>query len=278
MKKKIAILGCGYLGTALAKHFSKLGYMMTGTTASLSQLKQLSSVVTKEIYAFGHDYNMIEYLLKENETLFITLAPISKDTYRETFLETAKTLRKVALDHTFPIKNIIFCSHVRIYGDHSGKWVDEESPLLSQTKEDIILIETEKLLQSLTESAGWNITILRLAELYGPGRELSKLAKNIGKKVLPGNGDFYTNMVHLQDVVLCFDHVLTHQLVGVYNLADDDHQTRKELYDLIAKKYKLAPIRWNPEIGIASKANYRASNHKIKSAGYHFQYPRRVLI
>ena len=68
-----------------------------------------------------------------------------------------------------------------------------------------------------------------------------------------------------------------HHLTGIYNLADDDHPTRKELYDEISKKFQVPEVTWDPSLTSLRSGNKRVSNHKIKQSGYRFVHPHRVL-
>jgi nucleoside-diphosphate-sugar epimerase len=101
--------------------------------------------------------------------------------------------------------------------------------------------------------------------------------QNLQGHPLPGTGEAYTNMVHKDDCVRAINYVHKHHLTGVYNLADDDHPTRKELYDLVAEKTKLPKVQWDASLSNLHRGNKRISNHKIKSAGYSFEHPHRVI-
>ena len=94
---------------------------------------------------------------------------------------------------------------------------------------------------------------------------------------LPGMGNQYTNMVHREDCVRVINYTLNHHLTGVYNLADNDHPTKKELYDEISKKMGLKPVNWDPNLTSFPLQSKRVSNHKIRGAGYHFIRPFRIL-
>jgi hypothetical protein len=61
--------------------------------------------------------------------------------------------------------------------------------------------------------------------------------------------------VEVEGISFC----LKHRLIGIYNLVNDDHPTRKELYS--------NDITWNPNLPHGNK-EYKVSNHKIISPGF----------
>ncbi len=271
----IAIIGCGYLGEELASLWTKKGFPVTATTRSPEKLEKLSKVAQKSVLLRGNDEEEFIPLIANHDTLVITIAPDGPEHYESAYLHTAKIFRKLALEMDMP-RDILYVSSTSVYGDHHGLWVDETSPLSGKGELAKILIEAEKTYASL-EEIGWNVTILRLSEIYGPGREISKRVKSVQNHPIPGSGDQYTNMIHKTDCAEAIHYLLSHHLTGIYNLSDDDHPSRKELYSLIAQKFHLNPVQWDPSLSSLHSGNKRISNHKIKAAGYIFHYPHRIL-
>jgi nucleoside-diphosphate-sugar epimerase len=267
----IVILGCGYIGTKLAKHFSNKGHFITTTTHNQKKLEELSKISQKSLILKGTEEGEMSLLLEENKSILLTVAADKLEDFEDAYLKTAQTIKQAAIN-TDQNLMLIYTSRALVYGDHNGKWVDENSDLLGQSDQAKILIETENVLQSLNK-LGWKTCIFRLSEVYGPGRELESKLVNI----LPAESNFYTNMIHIDDVIAAIDYAYEHRLVGIYNLADDDHPTRKELYDAICSKLKVPKIDWKSDYQMISEGNRRISNHKIKSTGYNFIHPKRKL-
>ncbi len=272
---KIVIIGCGYIGSEVAQIGKKRGYYVTATTRNPERLDALSKVSQKSIILKGNDEDELVPLIADNDAIIITIAADSPEHYESTYLNTAQILRHLALEMDLP-RHLIYTSSTSVYGDHHGQWVDEASDLLAKSEQAKILIETEKNYLSLQE-VGWRISLLRLSEIYGPSRELSRRVKQFEGHVLPGSGEHYTNMIHKVDCGHAIDYALRHHLDGIYNLSDDEHPSRKELYDAIANKFKIPKVKWDPEHSSLHTGNKRVSNHKIKAEGFAFQYPHRVL-
>lgn len=270
---KCAILGCGYVGGSLADLWRNNGYVLTCTTTKKSRIKPTYSN-QNWILAKGTDGDTIFELIEENEVLVVSVTPRSLDNYRETYLGTAETIKKAAKKLKKP-RTLIFISASSVYGDHKGKWVDEKSELLAKVPEIKHLIHAEKLFLSLRE-LGWNVLIFRLAEIYGPARELEEKMEALQNKTLPGSGNVHTNMVHVHDVCKAVDYCLSHNLEGIFNLADDDHLIQKKLYEILCERFHLPKPVWDPHLDPLIQLNKRVSNHKIKAAGYHFKFPHKV--
>lgn len=275
MHPPIAIIGCGYIGMEVAALWNKRGHSVTATTRSPERLLELSQVAQKGVVFKGDDEDGLVHLIGANDTILVSIAADSHEHYETAYLQTARLFRHLALEMEMP-RQLIYLSSTSVYGEHKGLWVDEQSELLGKSDQAKILIETEKTYLSLDE-LGWTVCALRLAEIYGPGRELSKRLRQLEGHTLPGSGDQYTNMIHKTDCAAAIDYALRHHLEGVFNLADDDHPTRKALYDAIAHKFQLPHVQWDPNISGLHSGNKRVSNHKIKSEGFVFRHPHRLL-
>ena len=214
-------------------------------------------------------------IIDENDVIIITVDAKNRDEFANTFLETARTIKECAVEMANP-KRIIYTSKSYIYGNHDGMWVDESTPLRAKDDESKILIDAEKTLFSLID-LGWSITILRLSQIYGSNREIIDRFKANYKDVIAGHSDYYTNMVHRDDVVGIIDYVIEHDIKGIYNAADDDHMTRLELAKKICSKLNLAVPKYDPNIADFPDNNKRVSNYRIKEKGYQFKYPNRII-
>lgn len=271
----IVIIGCGYLGMEVASIWKKHGHYVTATTRSPEKLDSLSKVSQKALILKGNDEDELVPLIANNEVILVTIGADNLDHYENTYLNTAQIFRHLALEMDLP-RHLIYTSSTSVYGDRHGHWVDETSELLAKSDQGKILIEAEKYYLLLQE-LGWHVCLFRLSEIYGPGRELSHRVKQFEGHILPGSGDHHTNMIHKHDCAFAIDYALRHHLEGVFNLSDDEHPTRKELYDSISKKFHLSKVKWDPSHTALHSGNKRVSNHKIKGEGFALRYPHRVL-
>ena len=271
---KIAIIGSGYIGTELSMMLKKDHYI-TIATNTVHKMILLEKISQKTIILDLKDDDQIFDLLANNDAIVITISADKQEDFDITYLKIAQAIKKQALLSDIK-RTIIYTSSIVVYGDQQGKWVDETASINPISNEAQILSDTENIYLSLKED-DWKICILRLAEIYGPGHDLTMMIKELEKNIIPGKGDNFTNMIHLEDVLYSIDYALNHHLEGIYNIVDDDHPTRKELYHQISQKMHLTDVKWNPNYKIFRNTNKKVSNHKIKSAGYHFFVPSRKI-
>ncbi|HSX11592.1 MAG TPA: NAD-dependent epimerase/dehydratase family protein [Chlamydiales bacterium] len=268
----ILVLGCGYIGSEVAALWKKRGFYVTVTASHPEKLESLSRCAQKCVLLRSNDEEELAPLIASNDLILITTAVDDPENYD---IATSQIIRHVALETDLP-RHLIYLSTVTIYGDHNGQWVDETSELRATSDLAKTLIEAEKQILSLQE-LGWHICLLRLAEVYGPGRELSHRVKNLEGHILPGFGNHYTNMIHKLDAAAAVDYALRHHLEGIYNLSDDEHHSRRDLYDAISQRFQLPAVKWNPSHTPLHTGNKRVSNHKVKAEGFAFRHPLRIL-
>ncbi|MDJ0676797.1 MAG: SDR family oxidoreductase [Calothrix sp. MO_167.B42] len=274
--ENVAIIGCGYVGTALAYHWQEQGHFVTGTTTSPERFASLSQIASNVVVMKGNDSKAMESLLPEQDTVVVSVAPTGdsfagQDVYFTTYLSTAKNLVK-ALKQTPRVKQIIYLSSCSVYGNREGNWVDETSPVAPSDLRSQVLCEAEKiLLQASSENQ--RVCILRLGGIYGPGRELIRMFGDLAGMTLPGKGDRFINWIHRDDIVGAIDFARLNELEGIYNLVDDSRLTVKEQVESIFSYYGLPPVYWDSSKPLR-RNNLLVSNQKLKAAGYQLVYPK----
>ena len=276
---KIAIIGCGYVGTAAARHWYQQGYSVTATTTTQERVAELEEVATQIVVMKGEDFQAVKSLLKDRDTVLLSIAPISNkqvdaEAYRQTYIPTAKNL-VAALKDNNTVKQLIYLSSVSVYGNKNGEWVDENSPVDTSGEYNQVLCEAEQiLLNSASEDV--KITILRLGGIYGEGRELIKRFAKLAGKNIDGSGETFTSWIHLDDVIAAMDYISQRRLGGIYNLVNDFDMTIRELSDQICELGNLEKILWDDTKPSYRSLNARISNEKIKAAGYKLIHPKTI--
>ncbi|MCC3536166.1 MAG: NAD-dependent epimerase/dehydratase family protein [Microcoleus sp. PH2017_25_DOB_D_A] len=254
---KVAIVGCGYVGTATARHLrGKSDCTVTATTTTASRVSELEGVAQRVVVLKGNDAGAIAR---------------NADAYRESYLETVTTLVSV-LQQTPTVKQVIYTGTYSVYGDCQGKLVNEESPVAPANPNGEILAETERVLLAAS-NPNLQVCILRLGGIYGPGRELVKIFGRWAGTTRPGAGEDATNWVHRDDIVGGLTFALDNRLQGIYNLVGDVSLSSRELVDRIFETHNLPKATWDTSVSSVRPYNARVSNQKIKAAGYQFIHP-----
>ncbi len=272
---KIGIVGCGYVGVAVARRWRREGHEVTATTTTPERVAALLEVADRAIVARGDDEGAIGDAVQNQEVVLLSVGAPSPNLYEETYLETAKNL-VAALKGAPSVKQLIYTSTCTVYGDKNDEWVDEDAPPAPMTRNGEILAEAERvLLGAAGESL--RVCILRLVGIYGPGRELTKIFKNVFGTVRPGTGDYFTNWIHLDDIVGALEFARSRQLQGIYNLADDGALAGRELLDRLSDRHGLPKVTWDASRESPRPYKARISNAKIKTAGYQLIHGETLL-
>lgn len=136
------------------------------------------------------------------------------------------------------VEHLIFSSSVDVYGRRRKGTLNEESQPMPTDKYG----HSKMLAEQEIMKSGLPYTIVRMANIYGPGFEHSffKIFRAVkeGKIVIIGSGRNHMALVHIRDVVRAFVLVKENPRVSVgkvYNLADGNAYTQEGLVNLAAE-------------------------------------------
>src|SRR5690606_21849966 len=150
MQKKIGILGCGWLGFPLAKHFIKKGYQVRGSTTSLDKIVSLALHDINPFLIAIHNHHSegnLDYFLKDLDVLIISVPAKLKANPESNFVSKIKRLiERIKKSKT---TNIILVRSTCVYGK-SLAVVDEGSPSLPETSSGRQVLDVVKLLMDCT--------------------------------------------------------------------------------------------------------------------------------
>ena len=266
-----AILGCGYVGSALADYWQEQGHFVTGTTTSTERVAAIAATVSEADVIKGNDLGGLKALVQGQDTLVVSVAPTGfqeadGSTYAETYVTTAKNL-VTALSQSPSVKQVIYLSSCSVYGDRQGEWVDETAQIDSSDYKSQVIYEAERIiLQAANERQ--KVCVLRLGGIYGPGRELVNMFGGLAGMTIPGKGDRFINWIHRDDIISAIDFARLNGLNGVYNLVDDSQLTVKEQVKLVCNRYRLPQVTWDPSKLSPPRKSLQVNNQKLKAAGY----------
>ncbi len=126
-----------------------------------------------------------------------------------------------ALAHARRLRSIVYLSTVGVYGNHDGGWVDEKTPPQPGSARSNARLAAERAWQELGARSGVAVAILRLAGIYGPGRNaLVQVARGEARRIVKPGQVF--NRIHVGDIAQAIDAALTRLATGIFNVADDE--------------------------------------------------------
>ncbi len=270
---KALIIGCGYVGSKVARQWHEAGNEVTVTTTTPGKQSTLEAIASKVVILTGDDLATLKQVLADREVVLLSVGAKQRslEGYTKAYLETAKNVVN-ALRANDSVKQLIYTSSYGILGNQNGDTVDEAISVDPATEIGQILYQTEEVLFSASEKE-LNTCIFRLSGIYGTGRELIKIFKGRAGTTQPGAGKEYTNWVHVDDIARAIAFAQQQQLQGIYNLTSDQVLTTKEFFQKLFQVHNLPDITWD-NTHSSRTLNMKLSNQKLKDVGFKFTHPQ----
>ncbi|HZZ25587.1 MAG TPA: NAD-dependent epimerase/dehydratase family protein [Roseiarcus sp.] len=180
------------------------------------------------------------------------------------------------------LRRILYYSTIGVYGDHGGAWVDETSATRTRTARGLARLEDEARWTAAAQARGTQPDILRLAGIYGPGRNaLVNLRRGEARRIVKPGQVF--NRVHVDDIAQVSSLALTHGLEGqIWNVADGEPAPPQDVIAYAAALLGLEPPPEEPfeEARLSPMAQeFYADNKRVSIAkakadlGFAHAYP-----
>ena len=126
-----------------------------------------------------------------------------------------------ALAHANRLRSIVYLSTVGVYGDHGGAWVDEETTPQPDSERGLERLAAENAWQKFGQRTGAAVAILRLAGIYGPGRNaLVQIARGDARRIVKPGQVF--NRIHVGDIAQAIEAAFARKAGGIFNVSDDE--------------------------------------------------------
>lgn len=246
------ILGCGYLGRAVAAEWVAGGKAVAALTRS--RTADLGALGVQPVLGDVTDPASLRLPAADTVLYAVGLDRSAGKSMREVYVGGLANV----LDVLPAPRRFVYVSSTGVYGQTDGGWVDESSPTEPVEEGGQVALECERLLRARLPEA----VVLRFAGIYGPGRVIRRAAVERGEP-LAADPDGWLNLIHVSDGARAVHAAADRAASGqTYNVADDRPATRREFYA------ELAALLGAPEprfTGPASGANRRVSNRRMRS-------------
>ncbi|MGY4451152.1 nucleoside-diphosphate-sugar epimerase [Bradyrhizobium sp. i1.3.1] len=156
-RMRLFILGLGYSARHFVGQFGGAFSHIAGTVRDPGKRNDLADI---EVHTFSGSSPAREVVerVRDADVLLISIPPGSAGDPAVTALGDALASRR---------RKIVYLSTIGVYGDHAGRWVDESTPPQATLDRTRTRVAAE---QAWTATARGDVAILRLAGIYGPGR------------------------------------------------------------------------------------------------------------
>ncbi len=134
---------------------------------------------------------------------------------------------------------VVYISTSGVYGDCGGAIVTEETPINAQTARAQRRVSAENQLQEQAAKLGFDLVILRVTGIYGPGR-LPVARVMQGHPVLKPEEASFTNRIHSLDLVrICLAAMEKGEDGDIFNVSDGQESTMTEYFSAVAAMHDL---------------------------------------
>lgn len=262
---KIAVLGAGYVGGALARSASQRGNAVWA--------------VRRGAGSDGHDgvhwlrgdlsTGALDGLPQALDVVVLTIAPSrASDGYAGTYPPAARTA--VSLAERSGARVLLYTSSTGVYGGRDGEWVTEESPRCGVGETNDALKAAEDIVLGV---AAARPTVLRVAGICGPGRDPT--ARMMAAASLPQRGEYWVNLAHRDDVVAALLHLMVlADAPRVLNCSDGAPTRAAEVARFLVARagHDVGQLVFGNE-SMRSRNDQRVSNAALSATGWAPRYP-----
>ena len=265
--KRILIVGCGYLGSRVAENLSQAGHSVAVLTRSPAKAARLSDAGYTAIVGDLLDPATVAQLPDADALLVAVTHDRSSGVPRRDVL--VDGVAKLVQEMHSRIGRVIYVSSTGVYGQSDGSWIDEESPTEPSSEGGQLTLEAERALLQICNApeSGCELTILRLAGIYGPGRLIARTEQLRSGTPVAGSPDAWLNLIHVDDAALLISRIAEGRGCSQIILMCDDRPVRRgEFYGTIAREIGAPPPSFDPD---AATTRTRGLNKRCRNARMH---------
>ncbi|MDA9532325.1 SDR family oxidoreductase [Bradyrhizobium sp. CCBAU 25338] len=265
---RLFILGLGYSARHFVRQHGGSFSHVAGTVRDPAQRNDLGRLEVHP-YSNGRPSQETVQQVRDADVLLVSIPPGSAgDPAIAAFGDVLQERRR----------KVVYLSTIGVYGDHGGAWVDESTPPQAVLDRTRMRVAAE---QAWTDAARGDAAVLRLAGIYGPGRNaLVTLRAGTARRIIKPGQVF--NRIHVDDIASAIMAAIRYPNGGTWNVCDDEPAPPQ---DVIAYAAKLMGVAPPPEEAFATAemsamarsfyaSSARVSNAKLKhELGVSLAYP-----
>lgn len=244
---KIGIIGTGWLGTALATALLEKGNQVFGYSQSSPLTIKNPNYTHQTQKNEDTDFSLLE--------ICVLAFPPGR--------ETRENYPQVCLDYVRLLPagcKVILISSTGVYPQEADVFTEEDTD--KQTESNHLLSAENALKTAL----GNDLTIIRMAGLFGPNRYPVRFMSTSGKTY---SGKDPVNLIHQTDAVGLIEFVLENKKWGeTINGCSSEHPLKSVFYSEMAKFIGIEPPVFDLETGV----NRIVSNEKSLKLGFRYVY------
>ncbi len=267
--KQVVIAGCGDIGTGLGLRLRQRGWRVFGLRRDTSALPEGIEPITADLTCADKPAQW------PDKVDYLVYCPAAGNRDAQLY----QRLYVQGLEHVLGWLqggrrlpgHLLQVSSTGVYAQSEGEWVTENSPALPDSETGKVLLQAE----DVALRCGFPASVVRLAGIYGPGR--NRLIEQVrGGLCVPAEPPQYTNRIHRDDAVGLLEHLLLEAdkdelLAPCYLGVDDEPVSMHEVASWLAEQLGTQLLTDGPTSGrLGSK---RCSNALARESGWAPRYP-----
>ena len=273
---KLFCFGYGYSATALAARLSLSGVQVAGTRTRVTG----SPTIPLAVFDGRARTHEVVAVLAGTTHVLLSIPP---DALGDPALRHFRTdLAALPSLHW-----IGYLSTIGVYGDASGGWVDETTPVAPTSERGARRVLAETQWRTFASETGRYLDIFRLPGIYGPGRSvIDQLKAGSARRIIKPGQVF--NRIHVADIAGALERAMARAAAGgtsngdTYNLVDDEPAPPQDVVAYGAEVLGLPSPPDNPfgtaDLSPMARSFYgeskRVRNARMKTAlRYQLTYP-----
>jgi nucleoside-diphosphate-sugar epimerase len=228
-------LGLGYSAAHYVAAFGKRFDRVIGTARTAAKAAMPIGPHTPHILVFDGSAASPELVASIEESDAVVISAPPGEAGEPVLLRLADAVARAKR-----VRNIVYLSTVGVYGDRGGAWVDEASETRPGSPRGAARLGAEAAWRKLGADTGKRVAVLRLAGIYGPGRNaLVNLADGSARRIVKPGQVF--NRIHVADIAQAIEACFAQSAAGVFNVTDDEPAPPQDVIAFAAALLGIAP-------------------------------------
>ena len=233
--KRALIIGCGYTGEALSGRLLPAGIQVFGTSLSGEgpagvQMRSVDLKYAEQLDLPESSGAVVYYMVS-------TLTRVHDPQGRPHMAPLEAALGGLS---GHDVQALIYLSSTSVYGDPGGGWVNEQTPPAPLSPWGKMRLELERRVWSWGHQQDVPACVVRLPEIYGPGRGPIHRLRSGGYTLrFPRR---YSNRIHIQDLTMVLDRLGHQPDQELLLVADGNPATTEEVYGYAASILGLGSV------------------------------------
>lgn len=272
------ILGCGYVGQALARRYRQRGEPVTGVVRSDESAAAVAAAGAEPLQLDLTQDDLTSLALAGERVFHLAPPPNEGD-------GDALTAHLIdTFDRTGPPRRLVYIGTTGVYGDCGGAWVDESREPKPTAGRALRRWDAEERLRQWSRRSGAELVVLRVAGIYACDRlPLARIRS--GQPVVRADEAPWSNRIHAEDLVSVCERAMDQApAAALYNVCDGHPSTMTDYFCQVADaaglprppQIPLAEADGRVSAGMLSylKESRRLSNRRmVDELGLRLRYP-----